>query len=85
MLRDARGKGVKYEYAQYLLYKITTGKKVLETTRKSIAKRQMPLYLEGVLMLTRIIYFALDVEDNLPPPILMPKDVMTNSYTKKHA
>ena len=82
-LIDARGKGVKYDYAHYLLFEIHRGKNSIEASRQSQAKRRMPLYLGGVLVLTRIIYHALGASNELPPPMEMPEGVTAKHYTQK--
>ena len=82
-LRDAKGEGVKYDYTHYLLFEIHKEKKSIEASRQSTAKRKMPLYLGGVLMLTRIIYHALGAIEELPPPIEMPGEVTARHYTRK--
>ena len=82
-LRDVRGEGVKYDYAQYLLFEIHRGKKSLEVSRQSKAKRKMPLYFGGVLVLTRIVYHAMGVMDDLPPLVDMPEGVVARHYTRK--
>ena len=41
----------------------------MDANKKSEAKRAMPLYLGEVLMLTIVVYFALEAIELLPLPI----------------
>lgn len=43
----------------------------------------MPLYLGGVLIITRIIYYALGAKEQLPLPISIPHDVVAKHHTPK--
>ena len=82
-LRDMRGEGIKFDYAHYLLFEFQRGKKSIEASRQSKAKRHMPLYLGGVLVITRIIYYALNASDELPPAVEMPQGITAKHYTRK--
>ena len=75
-LRDVRGEGVKYDYAHYLLFEFERGRKSIDVARASKAKRPQPIYLGGVLVLTRIVYYAMGAIDRLPAPIEIPADVI---------
>ncbi len=81
-LRDIRGKGVKYDYAHYLLFEFERGKKSIDVARASKAKRPQPIYLGGVLVLTRIVYHAMGALDRLPEPIEIPQGVMPKHTTR---
>lgn len=71
-LREVYGAGVKHDYASYLLYEIKKGRKSFESMRKSKALWKPSLYMEGV---TRIVYFAMNKIDELPPAIEVPKTI----------
>ena len=58
-VREVWGASVKHDYASYLHFEICQGKQSLDLTRKRKALRKPPLYMSGVLVITRIIYFAL--------------------------
>ena len=84
-LRDLQGTGVKYGYAQYLLFEFERGKKSIEVARNSTAKRPHPIYLGGVLVLTRIIYFVMGAMNRLPPPMGIPEGVTPRHTTRSSA
>lgn len=43
----------------------------------------MPLYLGGILKITRIVFFAQGAMDTLPPPIFVLDEVVANHSMKK--
>ena len=63
--------------------KSTGERTTLKCQDKAQAKRRMPLYLGGVLVLTRIVYHALGASNELPPPVEMPEGVTAKHYTQK--
>ena len=71
-LRDMHGEGVKYDYARYLIYEFHRGKKSIENTHNSKEARPHSMYLGGVLVLTRILYFAMGKLAQLLPPLHIP-------------
>ena len=74
-LREVYGAGVKHDYASYLLYEIKKGRKSLEKMASSKALRKRPLYMGVVLVITRIVYYAMNRIDELPPTIEVPEMV----------
>ena len=48
----------------------------MDVARQSKAKRPHPINLGSVLVLTRIVYFALDSIQLLSPPIVIPDNVI---------
>ena len=64
--------GVKYDYAQYLIYEFHRGRKSIEHTRNSKAVKPHSMYLGGVLVLTKIVYFAMGKLSQLPLPFHIP-------------
>ena len=59
------------------------GKKSLEKTRESTAKRSRPLYMGAVLVITRLVYYALDRIQDLPPPLKVPETVRARRRPSK--
>ena len=59
-LRDMHGEGVKYGYAHYLIFEFHRGRKSIESAQNSKAVRPHPMYLGGVLVLTCIVYYAMN-------------------------
>lgn len=86
-LRQEQGSSIKYDYALHLLIELSNGVKSVVTQRKSHAKRPHPLYLGAALVITRIIYRALNKLDQLPDPWVMPPDakitIKPSKYTKE--
>ena len=76
------GEGVKYDYARYLIFEFHRGRKSIESARKSKALRPHPIYLGGVLVLTRIIYYALNIMHMLPAPLHIPQGVIPRHSTR---
>ena len=84
-LRDMHGEGIKYDYARYLIYELHRGKKSIESAQNSKAVCPHPMYLRGVLVLTRIVYFAMGKIDILPPPLHIPHGVIPKHSTRPQA
>ena len=59
-LRDFRREGVKLDFSKFFLSELQRGRKSIVKAKRSMAKRPHPLYLGGVLVITRIVYFALN-------------------------
>ena len=81
-LRDMHGEGVKYDYARYLIYEFHRGKKSIYNARNSKAIRPHLMYLGGVLVLTRIVYFAMGKLALLPPPLHIPYGIIPKHTTR---
>lgn len=82
-MRDVRGKGVKYDYAQHLMYKFYRGRKSIEIARVSKPLRPQPLYLGGVLVLMRTVYHAMGAIDRPPPKQGTPQGVIPSQKPKR--
>ena len=80
-LRDMHGEGVKYDYARYLIFEFHKGRKSIESARKSKVVRPHPIYLGGVLVLTRIIYYAMNTMHLLPAPLHIPQGIIPKHST----
>ena len=76
---------MKYDYARYLIFEFHRGKKSIENARNSKAVRPHPMYLGGVLVLTRIVYFAMGKIDILPLPLHIPYGVIPKHTTRPQA
>ena len=81
-LRDMHGESVKYNYARYLIYELHRGKKSIDNAQNSKVVRPHPIYLGGVLVLTRIVYFAMGKIDLLTPPMHIPYGVIPKHTTR---
>ena len=81
-LRDMHGEGVKYDYARYLIFEFHRGRKSIESAQSSKAIRPHPMYLGGVLVLTRIIYYAMNKVHLLPAPLHIPQGVIPRNSTR---
>ena len=81
-LRDYRGEGVKLDFSKFFLSELQRGTKSIREAKRSMAKRPHPIYLGGVLVLTRIIYYAMNVMNELPAAIQMPEDARPRHTTR---
>ena len=79
------GEGVKYDYARYLIYEFHRGKKSIENAQNSKAVCPHPMYLGGVLVLTRIVYYAMGKINILPLPLHIPYGVIPRHSTRPQA
>ena len=60
---------VAYDISQHILKAIQRVMEHKTSTGASQVKKQLPPFLGGVLMLTRIAYQAIEMIDQLPPPL----------------
>ena len=79
------GEGIKYDYAHHLIYEFHRGKKSIENTQNSTVVRPHPIYLGGVLVLIRIVYFYMGKMDTLPPPLHIPYGIIPKHTTRPQA
>ena len=77
--------GVKYNYAHYLLFQFHQGRRSVEKSHNCRANRPHPMYLGGVLVLTRIVYYAMGKINILPPPLHIPHGVIPTHSTRPQA
>ena len=84
-LRDIHGEGVKYDYARYLIFEFHRGEKSLESALNSKAVHPHPMYLGGVLVLTRIVYYAMGKINLLPSPLHIPHGIIPKHSTRPQA
>ena len=82
-LGEVHGAGVKHDFASYLLFELRKSRKSLEKTRESRALRKRPLYMGVVLVLTRLVYYALDRIQDLTPPLEVPKTIQARQRPSK--
>ena len=81
-LQDYRGDSLKIDFSKFLIRELHRGRKSIVEAQQSMAKRPHPLYLGGVLVLTRIVYHAMGAIKLLPPPIQVPEDVRPRHTTR---
>ena len=81
-LRDMHEGGIKDDSAQYLIYEFHRGKKSIDNAGNSKFVRPHLMYLGGVLVLTRIFYFAMGKLALLPPPLHIPHGVTPKHTTR---
>ena len=84
-LRDMHGEGVKYDYACYLIFEFHRCRKSIESACNSKAVCPRLMYLGGVLVLTRIVYYAMNKINLFSAPLHIPHGIIPRHSTRPQA